>query len=392
MKLFKRLTAVLCAVIMVNTTVKAENFENLSDLGLSAKSAVLMEQSTGSILYNVNGDEKLPPASITKIMTLLLVYEAVRDGKINTEDSVRVSAHAASMGGSQVFLEEGETQSVADMIKCIAIASANDAAVAMAEYIGGSEEGFVKLMNERAKELGMENTVFKNACGLDEDGHITTAEDIAKMSAELMKNFPQIREYTTKWQDSIVHKTRRGEKEFGLTNTNRLVKWYDGATGLKTGSTGKAKYCVSATAERNGMSLIAVIMAADNPKGRFREAGKLLDYGFANYEVLIGAKKGDFAGEAEVIMGESEKVTLELADDVKALVNKGGEEPVLTFEVTEEIAAPVEKGMKVGEAVYTADGKIVAEADIVTAENVERAGFFTVLKRLMKFWNENGLN
>ena len=251
-KLFSVLTAVLL-VFGMSVGAYGEDYSNITDLGLSAQSVILVEASSGSVLYENNSDEKLPPASITKVMTLLLIYEAVRDGKINWDDNVTVSAHAASMGGSQVFLEEGETQTVADMTKCIAIASANDAAVAMAEYIGGSEDGFVQQMNERAKQLGMNNTTFKNACGLDTDGHLTTARDISIMSRELIYNFPEITQYTTTWQDTITHKTRKGESEFGLTNTNKLVKWYNGATGLKTGSTGKAKYCLSATAEKNGI-------------------------------------------------------------------------------------------------------------------------------------------
>ena len=226
MKIMKKLTASILVFISVCRPlyVNAAQHENITDLGLKSKSAILMEASTGDILYEQNSDEKLPPASITKIMTLLLIYEAERDGKIKWDDKVTVSQHAASMGGSQVFLEEGETQTAADMTKCIAIASANDAAVAMAEYIGGSEDGFVELMNSRAKELGMDNTEFKNACGLDTEGHITTAKDIALMSKELIKNFPDITKYTTTWQDTINHTTRKGTTEFGLTNTNKLIR------------------------------------------------------------------------------------------------------------------------------------------------------------------------
>lgn len=212
-------------------SVWAETYENLSDLGLQSKSAVLMEADTGTIIYEQNSHEKLPPASVTKVMTLLLIYDAVADGKIKWDDMVTVSEHAASMGGSQVYLEPTEQQMVHDMTKCIAIASANDAAVSMAEYIGGSEEGFVELMNKRAKQLGMNDTNFVNACGLDADGHITSAHDIALMSRELTTKYPEVQEFTKTWQDTIIHKTRKGETEFGLTNTNKLLKWYDGATG-----------------------------------------------------------------------------------------------------------------------------------------------------------------
>lgn len=388
MKIMKKLTASILVFISVCRPlyVNAAQHENITDLGLKSKSAILMEASTGDILYEQNSDEKLPPASITKIMTLLLIYEAERDGKIKWDDKVTVSQHAASMGGFQVFLEEGETQTAADMTKCIAIASANDAAVAMAEYIGGSEDGFVELMNSRAKELGMDNTEFKNACGLDTEGHITTAKDIALMSKELIKNFPDIIKYTTTWQDTINHTTRKGTTEFGLTNTNKLIRWYDGATGLKTGSTGNAKYCLSATADKNGMELIAVIMAAPDNKSRFSEAIKLLDYGYANYAVVSGAKKGDSAGEIPVSKGEHETVLLEVSEDINAMIQKGGSEPEIVYELTESLQAPIEKGVKAGEAVYMLDGQVIAKADVITSEAVERASLPTVAERLLKSW------
>ena len=388
MKIMKKLTASILVFISVCRPlyVNAAQHENITDLGLKSKSAILMEASTGDILNEQNSDEKLPPASITKIMTLLLIYEAERDGKIKWDDKVTVSQHAASMGGSQVFLEEGETQTAADMTKCIAIASANDAAVAMAEYIGGSEDGFVELMNSRAKELGMDNTEFKNACGLDTEGHITTAKDIALMSKELIKNFPDIIKYTTTWQDTINHTTRKGTTEFGLTNTNKLIRWYDGATGLKTGSTGNAKYCLSATADKNGMELIAVIMAAPDNKSRFSEAIKLLDYGYANYAVVSGAKKGDSAGEIPVSKGEHETVLLEVSEDINAMIQKGGSEPEIVYELTESLQAPIEKGVKAGEAVYMLDGQVIAKADVITSEAVERASLPTVAERLLKSW------
>lgn len=388
MKIMKKLTASILVFISVCRPlyVNAAQHENITDLGLKSKSAILMEASTGDILYEQNSDEKLPPASITKIMTLLLIYEAERDGKIKWDDKVTVSQHAASMGGSQVFLEEGETQTAADMTKCIAIASANDAAVAMAEYIGGSEDGFVELMNSRAKELGMDNTEFKNACGLDTEGHITTAKDIALMSKELIKNFPDIIKYTTTWQDTINHTTRKGTTEFGLTNTNKLIRWYDGATGLKTGSTGNAKYCLSATTDKNGMELIAVIMAAPDNKSRFSEAIKLLDYGYANYAVVSGAKKGDSAGEIPVSKGEHETVLLEVSEDINAMIQKGGSEPEIVYELTESLQAPIEKGVKAGEAVYMLDGQVIAKADVITSEAVERASLPTVAERLLKSW------
>lgn len=379
-------TAIMMIVLLMCEGASAAVHENITDLGLKAKSVILMEASTGDVLYEMNSEEKLPPASITKVMTLLLIYEAEENGKIKWEDKVTVSEHAASMGGSQVFLEVGETQTAADMTKCIAIASANDAAVAMAEYIGGSEEGFVELMNARAKELGMVNTTFVNACGLDADGHLTTAKDIAIMSKELIHNYPDITKYTTTWQDTITHTTRKGSSEFGLTNTNKLVKWYEGATGLKTGSTGKAKYCLSATANKNGMDLIAVIMSAPDNKSRFSEAIKLLDYGYANYGIIMGAKAGDNVGEIPVSRGEYETVIVEMADDITALIQKGGEEPTLTYELEEVLYAPVEAGVKAGEAVYSLNGEEFARVDIVTSEAVDRAGLSVVVKRLIKSW------
>ena len=255
---------------------------------ISAVSAVLIEGSTGDIIYEKDKDKELVPASITKIMTLTLIFEALDNGKLTLETPVSVSEYAASMGGSQVFLEPNETQTVDTMIKCISIASANDAAVAMAEKIAGSEEAFVKKMNEKAVALGMKHTQFKNCTGLDdniESGHFSSAYDVALMSRELITKHPEISNYSTVWMDTIIHKTKKGETEFGLTNTNKLVRFYDGITGLKTGSTSKAKYCLSASARREDMDLIAVIMAAPDHKKRFSEAQALLDYGFANCHI-----------------------------------------------------------------------------------------------------------
>ena len=254
-------------------------------LGLSAPSAILMEASTGTILYEKDANTSLHPASITKIMTMILIFDALSSGSIQPDDTVTVSEHAASMGGSQVFLEPGETQTVDTMLKCISVASANDACVAMAEHIAGSEDEFVARMNERAKGLGMNDTNFINCCGLDTDGHMTTAHDVALMSRELITKYPQIHDYCTIWMDNITHVTRRGSSEFGLSNTNKLIRQYEYATGLKTGSTGLAKFCVSATAKKDDIELIAVIMAAPNPKGRFADATALLNYGFSKCQL-----------------------------------------------------------------------------------------------------------
>lgn len=385
------LTAVLTLLFSVGCCLPAlaaeKQYENLTDLGLTSKSALLMEEDTGTILYEQNSHEALPPASVTKVMTLLLIYEGERDGKFDWTDTVQVSEHAASMGGSQVFLEEGETQTAADMTKSIAIASANDAAVAMAEFLAGSEEAFVQKMNERAKELGMEDTNFVNACGLDTEGHVSSAYDIALMSRELMENFPEIKEYTTTWQDSIVHKTRRGEETFGLTNTNKLIQWYDGATGLKTGSTGNALYCLSGTAERDGMGLIAVVMAAPDYKVRFREVMQLLDYGFANYAIEKGREKCYAMGEVPVEKGMTDTVEAVVAEEISVLVPKGKEAQWETkTELLPAVSAPVEAGTKVGELVYLRDGEEVGRVELTAGENVEKANVDTMLRRMLAGW------
>lgn len=385
------LTAVLTLLFSVGCCLPAlaaeKQYENLTDLGLTSKSALLMEEDTGTILYEQNSHEALPPASVTKVMTLLLIYEGERDGKFDWTDTVQVSEHAASMGGSQVFLEEGETQTAADMTKSIAIASANDAAVAMAEFLAGSEEAFVQKMNERAKELGMEDTNFVNACGLDTEGHVSSAYDIALMSRELMENFPEIKEYTTTWQDSIIHKTRRGEETFGLTNTNKLIQWYDGATGLKTGSTGNALYCLSGTAERDGMGLIAVVMAAPDYKVRFREVMQLLDYGFANYAIEKGREKGYAMGEVPVEKGMTDTVEAVVAEEISVLVPKGKEAQWETrTELLPAVSAPVEAGTKVGELVYLRDGEEVGRVELTAGESVEKANVDTMLRRMLAGW------
>ena len=388
---YRVLTAVLTLFFSVGCCLPAlaaeKQYENLTDLGLTSKSALLMEEDTGTILYEQNSHEALPPASVTKVMTLLLIYEGERDGKFEWTDTVQVSEHAASMGGSQVFLEEGETQTAADMTKSIAIASANDAAVAMAEFLAGSEEAFVQKMNERAKELGMEDTNFVNACGLDTEGHVSSAYDIALMSRELMENFPEIKEYTTTWQDSIIHKTRRGKETFGLTNTNKLIQWYDGATGLKTGSTGNALYCLSGTAERDGMGLIAVVMAAPDYKVRFREVMQLLDYGFANYAIEKGREKGYAMGEVPVEKGMTDTVEAVVAEEISVLVPKGKEAQWETkTELLPAVSAPVEAGTKVGELVYLRDGEEVGRVELTAGENVEKANVDTMLRRMLAGW------
>ena len=356
-------------------------------LELASTSALLMDAVTGTVLYEKNSHEAMPPASVTKVMTMLLIYEAEKAGQFAWEDSVQVSENAASMGGSQVFLEPGETQTAAEMTKCIAIASANDAAVAMAEFVAGSEETFVERMNKKAKELGMKETHFVNACGLDVDGHETSANDIALMSRELMTRFPEIKEYTTTWQDTIVHKTRKGESEFGLTNTNKLIKWYEGATGLKTGSTGKALYCLSGTAERDGLHLIAVVMAAPDFKVRFQETMKLLDYGFANYSAEKGLPAGEKMAEISVTKGMADTVDGVVKEEISFLLKKdGGKEWETKTEVLPRVDAPVQAGEKLGEVIYLINGEEVGRTDLIASENVEKTDLSTMLERMLQQW------
>ncbi len=381
------LTICCCLGFCLSAWAAPKQYENIADLGLQSKSAILMDAATGSILYEQNSHAVLPPASVTKVMTMLLIYEGERDGKFAWSDMVQVSEHAASMGGSQVFLEEGETQTAADLTKCIAIASANDAAVAMAEFLAGSEDAFVQKMNERAKALGMQDTNFVNACGLDTDGHMTSAYDIALMSRELIQNFPKLKEYTTTWQDSIVHRTRRGEETFGLTNTNKLIQWYEGATGLKTGSTGNALYCLSGTAQRDGMELIAVVMAAPDFKTRFREVMQLLDYGFANYGIEKGREQGYVVGEVAVEKGMEDSVEAVTAEEISVLIPKGTEQKWETkTELIPTVQAPVAMDTKVGEMVYYIENEEVGRVDLKVAKSVDKINIETMLWRLLSKW------
>ncbi len=352
---------------------------------ISAPSAILMEASTGTILFEKDADTARPPASVTKVMTMLLIFDALESGKIKLEDEVSTSEFAASMGGSQVFLEPGETQTVDTMLKCISVASANDACVAMAEYICGSEEEFVRQMNERAKNLGMEHTNFVNCNGLDTDGHQTSAHDIALMSRELITKYPQIHDYCMIWMENITHTTQKGSSEFGLTNTNKLVRQYEYATGLKTGSTGQAKFCVSATAKKNDVELIAVIMAAENSKIRFQDAVTLLNYGFGKCQIYRDEETTPLE-EAVVEGGVAERIPCEYGGTFTWLDTSGADLSQITkkCERKEKITAPVKKGKEVGRVVYTLDGQEIGSIPILTTEKVEKAGFFIYLKRIMK--------
>ncbi|ROR22343.1 D-alanyl-D-alanine carboxypeptidase (penicillin-binding protein 5/6) [Mobilisporobacter senegalensis] len=358
------------------------------NLDITAQAAVLIEGSTGEILYEKNKDEQLRPASITKIMTLLLIYEALEEGKISLTDEVSVSEHAASMGGSQVFLEPFESQTVETMLKCISIASANDASVAMAEFLAGSEEEFVNRMNERAKELGMNNTHFVNACGLDEDNHYSSAYDVALMSRELIINHPEVSKFSTIWMDTFVHTTKKGKTEFGLTNTNKLIRTYDGITGLKTGSTKLAKYSLSATAKRNSMDLIAVVMAAPDYKIRFSEASKLLDYGFANCSVFADDNKDLKLEPLKIKKSVKDTLNCEVGETFSYICLKGVKKEDITKEVTinEEIVAPIAAGDKVGEVTYSLNGSTIGSVPIVATESIEKASYKDYFVKVLDYY------
>jgi len=367
------------------TTASAETVATTANPGINAPSAILMEASTGQVIYEKNADEQLHPASITKIMTLLLIFDAIDAGKIKLEDEVTVSEHAASMGGSQVFLEVGEVQTVQTMIKCIAVASANDASVAMAEHIWGSEDTFVAKMNARAKELGMNNTNFVNCCGLDVDGHLTTARDIALMSRELITKYPQIHNYSTIWMDTITHVTKKGETEFGLSNTNKLIKQYEWATGLKTGSTGLAKCCLSATALRNDIELIAVILAAPDSKTRFSDAITLLNYGYG----LCSIYKDEAPPALEMTSinsGVKDEIVCKYSDQFKylSLESFNASDVTSELQLLDNIKAPVNEGDIVGQLVYKLNENEIGAVDIVAGESVREAKFFDSIIKVIK--------
>ena len=374
----KWITVLMTAVMLALTgsfAVMAEDEtegENGGTVTVTAPSVLLMEASSGKVLFEKDADTKRPPASVTKVMTILLIYDALSEGKIHKEDVVTVSEYAASMGGSQVFLEAGEEQTVDTLLKCIIVSSANDACVAMAELIAGTEEAFVQQMNERAKGLGMKNTVFKNCNGLDADGHVTTARDIALMSRELITKYPDVYEYTKIWMDTIIHKTKKGESEFGLSNTNKLIRQYSYATGLKTGSTGEAKFCLSATAQKDGIDLIAVIMAAPDVKARFADAQTLLNYGFSVCRKYEDRDWESLKKAVKVKRGETDQVEAVQEQgfsyvDVSGTDLSGIEKKVL---LDNSLEAPVKKGQKAGKVQYLLGGKTIGEVDLVTTEEV----------------------
>ena len=399
MKTIKKLLAVILICIqtlqfsmvpnvLAEETTTTPGTEQTSDTAVevTAPSAILMEMTTGTVLYEKDADTARPPASVTKVMTMLLIFDALAEGKIQLEDEVTTSEYASSMGGSQVFLETGEKQTVETLLKCISVASANDACVAMAEYISGNEEEFVRQMNLRAEGLGMKHTHFVNCNGLDAEGHETSARDIALISRELLLKYPEIHNYCTIWMENITHTTSKGSSEFGLTNTNKLIRQYEYATGLKTGSTGKAKFCVSATAEKNGVSLIAVIMGAVDSKARFKDDVTLLNYGFGKCQMYTDEKMPSL-DPISVTGSIQESISLEYEKKFTYLDTTGANLNAVTsrLQIPDKVNAPVKKGDTVGQRIYYLDEKEIGSVNLLAEETVKKAGFFDYLRKAL-YW------
>lgn len=376
----RSLTAVVLTVVLWVATVMPTS----ASVTISAPSAILIESSTGEVIYELNSTERRSPASITKIMTLLLAFEAIDQGKASLADQVIVSQYASSMGGSQVYLAENEVQTLDTMLKCIAVASGNDASVAVAEHIGGSEEAFVEMMNRKAQELGMTDTHFVDCSGLtDSDNHYSTARDVAIMSRELTTKYPQVFNYTTIWMEDITHVTPQGTSTFTLSSTNKLLKQYQWATGLKTGSTSKAMFCLSATATKDGIDLIAVVMGAPDNNNRVKDAQTLLTYGFNICDLYIDANSEDLAPIA-VEGGVADAVELRFFSEFRYLDTVGSDlskvEKVL--ELPESVEAPVKEGSQAGRARYYLNGAEIGSVPILFAESVEKAGYIDYLKKI----------
>ena len=359
----------------------SSNIEDNNSLNLESGAAILIEQSSGQVLYAHNAHEQLRPASVTKVMSILLIMEQLDSGKLSYTDQIPCSENARSMGGSQIWLDTKETLTVDEMLKAICVVSANDCVVAMAEHIAGSEEAFVQMMNDKAKELGMNDTTFKNCHGIDEDGHVTSAYDIALMSRELLSKHPNITKYTTIWMDSL----RDGKSQ--LVNTNKLIRTYKGITGLKTGSTSLALYNLSASATRDNLSLIAVIMKAPSTKVRFAEASKLLDYGFNNFSFKSFGNKNDVIKTVSVNKGIKNSINAILEDDAGTLIEKGKESQI-SQEVTisDNISAPIKKGEKIGEVTFSLNGNILSSVNLVASSDVPQITIFSMCKRVIYSW------
>jgi len=393
MKLFQGkmktcIAVLLCSIMLCLESNSICMAEESTKPQLLSESYVLIEASTKTVLHEKDMHKVLPPASITKIMTLLLIYEALEEGTITKETIVTTTEHAASMGGSQVYLEAGEQQTVDTLIKCISISSANDACVAMAEHLSGTEEAFVEEMNKKAKELGMNNTHFVNCCGLDVDGHVSTAYDIALMSAELMSRFPDIMQYTTTRIDTMTHTTNKGTTEFGLTNTNKLLSSYEGITGLKTGSTGKARYCLSATATRNDIDMIAVVLSAPDTKTRFREAATLLNYGFSQCKIYTDDHSD--LEPVKVLVEESmeQEATLIPKENFQYISVEKVDFDTITEEIIiyEKITAPITQGEELGMLIYSLAGKEIGRIPLIAESDIEKATYTDYLKKILSYF------
>ena len=363
-----------------NSTNNDNNSSKENPLNLESQSAILIEQHSGQILYSHNIHEQLRPASVTKIMSILLIMEQIDEGKLSLTDKVSCSENASHMGGSQIWLDTRETLTVDEMLKAICVVSANDCVVAMAEHIAGSQEAFVEMMNKKAKELGMNDTCFKNCHGIDEDGHVTSSYDIALMSKELLNKHPEVTKYTTIYMDSL----RDGKSE--LVNTNKLIRTYKGATGLKTGSTGLALYNLSASATRDDLSLIAVIMKAPSTKVRFAEAKKLLDYGFSKFSYKQFAKKGEIVDTIEIQKGVKTTIDIAFENDCGCLIEKGNENKIEQSININTTSAPISKGQKIGEVTYSLNGNKLSSVNLISQNDVDKISIFSMSKSTIYNW------
>ncbi|MBA4495695.1 D-alanyl-D-alanine carboxypeptidase family protein [Paenactinomyces guangxiensis] len=379
--MYRRTGIALLAFCLAFTLFLPKTFAKTEqDLASSAVSAVLMDADTGTILFEKNSHQKLPPASITKVMTLLLVMEALDEGKISLKDKVRISENAASMGGSQIFLEPGETMSVQDLLKAVAVASANDASVALAEFLGGTEQHFVQMMNDKAKKLGLKNTHFQNTNGLPAEDHYSSAYDIAVMSRELLKH-PEITRYTGIYQDYL---RQQSKKPFWLVNTNKLVRYYQGVDGIKTGYTSEAGFCLSATAKRGNFRVIAVVMGEPDVKKRNQEVSGMLDYAFNQYTSHLVYKKGDLIAEKEIDKGDPETIKIRASHSFSILVKKGDDGKGITKSVIwKELKAPIHKGEILGKIEFSKNGRKIAEMEIISAKEVKEANLWSSVKRVV---------
>lgn len=365
-----------------STTVEGDT---TASLDIESPSVLLMELNSGQVLYEKDADTARRPASVTKLMTMLLAFDAIDSGQLSLDGTITISEHAASMGGSQVYLEVGETQTVQDMLKCMIISSANDAAVAIGEAIAGSEETFVAMMNQKAQELGMNNSSFSNACGLEAQGHLMSARDIAILSRELLLKHPEVLDYTTIWMDTIVHRTKRGDSEFGLANTNKFLKKYEGANGLKTGYTSAAGFSMSATATRDGTTLIAVVMGSKTKDIRYSDAAKLLNYGFANCNIYEDSKVLDGNNQIKITEGVKESVTVKAENDFTyVFIGNAGIGDVTKKLVMVKESAPIESGDVVARIEYEQNGNTLGFVNIIAIETVEQQRYWNAFEKILR--------